>query len=287
MTAGPPGAGMFAGMDPALAAEAQKMWQQLEDMSASDPAAYKKFIAEQMQSGAAEGIVPPTPDMPVPGRRVRVHSLVKMAEYNGREGVVKSVLDGGRLCVLLDAGKEVVPSPKKELSLKASNLEVLGAASAAVPRGFSAGNSSGQGAGKAEPLAEVKVKPTEGEDEGIKELALPSSVPAKRSGGRPLIQEVSESINPELPEAVHTQKVSETAEGSRNLVITVECPQAATVGEIDLQVTDTEIMLNAEGQRPLQLPLQHTVKSDALTAKFNKKKRLLTLTIPLAEPPVP
>ena len=107
---------MFAGMDPALAAEAQKMWRQLEDMSTSDPAAYKKFIAEQMQMGAAEGIVPPTPDMPVPGRRVRVHSLVKMAEYNGREGVVKSMLDGGRLCVLLEAGKEVVPSPKKELS---------------------------------------------------------------------------------------------------------------------------------------------------------------------------
>jgi hypothetical protein len=44
---------------------------------------------------------------------------------------------------------------------------------------------------------------------GIKELALPSmNAPAKRSGGRPLIQEIAESINPELPDAVHTQKVS-------------------------------------------------------------------------------
>ena len=33
----PDAAGMLAGMDPRLAAEAEKMWKQLEDMSASDP----------------------------------------------------------------------------------------------------------------------------------------------------------------------------------------------------------------------------------------------------------
>jgi hypothetical protein len=32
------GDGMFAGMDPRLAAEAEKMWKALEDMSANDPA---------------------------------------------------------------------------------------------------------------------------------------------------------------------------------------------------------------------------------------------------------
>ena len=35
---GPNGAGPFAGMDPKLAAEAEKMWKQLDDMSTSDPA---------------------------------------------------------------------------------------------------------------------------------------------------------------------------------------------------------------------------------------------------------
>ena len=283
------GSGLFAGMDPQIAAEAEKMWKQLEEMSTSDPAAYKKFIAEQMQMGAAEGIVPPTPDMPVPGRRVRVHSLVKTAEYNGREGVVTSVLEGGRLGVLLDAGKEVVPSPKKELSLKAANLEVLGSgAHSAAPgasRESARGSGAGKGAGKEEALAEVKVKPSVDDDDGgIKELALPSSssAPANRSGG-PLIQEVSESINPELPEAAYTQRVSDAAEGPKNFVVTVACPHAATVEEIDLQVTDTEILLSAEGQRPLQLPFTHTVKSKALSAKFNKKRRILTLTVPLAE----
>jgi hypothetical protein len=29
--------------------------------------AYKKFISEQMQMGAAEGLLPPTADMPAPG----------------------------------------------------------------------------------------------------------------------------------------------------------------------------------------------------------------------------
>ena len=35
---GSKGAGPFAGMDPKLAAEAEKMWKQLDDMSTSDPA---------------------------------------------------------------------------------------------------------------------------------------------------------------------------------------------------------------------------------------------------------
>ena len=33
--------------------------------------AYKTFIQEQMQTGAAEGFMPPTPDMPVPGCDIR------------------------------------------------------------------------------------------------------------------------------------------------------------------------------------------------------------------------
>ena len=33
----PGGSGMFAGMDPSLAAEAEKMWKQLNEMSAKDP----------------------------------------------------------------------------------------------------------------------------------------------------------------------------------------------------------------------------------------------------------
>ena len=58
---------MFAGMDPALAKEAEKMWKKLETMSADDPEAYNEFIKQQMQMGAAEGLVPATPDMPIPG----------------------------------------------------------------------------------------------------------------------------------------------------------------------------------------------------------------------------
>jgi len=62
-----PPTSMFAGMDPALAKEAEKMWKQLETMSADDPEAYNEFIKQQMQMGAAEGLVPATPDMPMPG----------------------------------------------------------------------------------------------------------------------------------------------------------------------------------------------------------------------------
>mmetsp|Transcript_7824 Transcript_7824/g.11529 ORF Transcript_7824/g.11529 Transcript_7824/m.11529 type:complete len:117 (+) Transcript_7824:66-416(+) len=115
----------------------------------------------------------------------------------------------------------------------------------------------------------------------MKELAMLSNAPSKPSGGRPLIQEVSETVNAELPVAVHTQRVHETEDGAKQLVVTVECPHAAVVGEIDLQVSATEIAVDAEGQLPLRLPLQHKVDADSIAAKYNKRKRILTLTIPI------
>lgn len=271
----------FAGMDPRLAAEAEKMWKALEDMSTNDPTAYQRFIQEQMQAGAAEGFIPPTPDMPMPGRRVRVHSLVKMAEYNGREGVVKSVLEGGRMCVLLDPGREAAPSPSKELSLKPVNLTVLG------PSGATCTDSKG-GTGRtgaAQSLGEIALKPTEEDQQGIQELALPSNAPSKRTGDGPLIQQVSESINSELADAEYTHKIVGPADGAqqqKRLVLCVLCPHAASVGDIEVQVSPTEIFVDAEGQRPLHFPLQHTVDADSLTAKFNKKKRSLTLTVDIS-----
>jgi hypothetical protein len=55
------------------------------------------------------------------GSRVRVTGLVKAAEYNGQEGTVEhsaAASADGRLCVVLEGGKE--------LSLKPENAEVLG-----------------------------------------------------------------------------------------------------------------------------------------------------------------
>merc|ERR1711934_795858 len=39
------------GMDPAMAAEMQNMWQMLDEMSKEDPEKYKSFISEQMKEG--------------------------------------------------------------------------------------------------------------------------------------------------------------------------------------------------------------------------------------------
>ena len=206
---------------------------------------------------------------------MRVHGLVKMAEYNGREGVVKSVLGNGRMCVLLAPGKEVVPSPSKELSLKATNLEVI------PPTAGHGGNNTGTGRDRNE---EIAVKPAEDDEESIRELVLPSNAPARQSGGGPLIQEVSGTVNAMLPNAAHSVKYpAPLANGEQQMIITVECPHAATVGDIDVQVADREIFVDAEGQQPLQLPLERAVDVDSLSAKFNKKRRLLTLAIRLAQ----
>jgi hypothetical protein len=55
---------------------------------------------------------------------VKVTGLIKKSEYNGRSATVAKLLDGGRICVVLDEG-EVAGKTGQELSVKHENLETL------------------------------------------------------------------------------------------------------------------------------------------------------------------
>jgi hypothetical protein len=66
----------------------------------------------------------PRPLLPGVGERVKVTGMIKKSEYNGRSATVAKLLDGERICVVLDEG-EVAVETGQELSVKHENLETL------------------------------------------------------------------------------------------------------------------------------------------------------------------
>ena len=61
----------------------------------------------------------------VAGRRIRVEGLVKAAQYNGCCGRVKRIVDGVRLCVVLEEGLTGGGEGIKELSIKFMNACIV------------------------------------------------------------------------------------------------------------------------------------------------------------------
>ncbi len=66
----------------------------------------------------------PAPLLPGVGERVKVTGLIQKSEYNGRSATVAKLLDGGRICVVLDEGGVAVKTGK-ELSVNHENVETL------------------------------------------------------------------------------------------------------------------------------------------------------------------
>ena len=69
------------------------------------------------------------------------------------------------------------------------------------------------------------------------------------------------------------------------LRLSVQLPRIAAVGEIDIELGDTAVNLTtAEGLYELRLPLPTPVDSDAAKCKWDKKRRVLTVTMPTTAP---
>ena len=74
--------------------------------------------------------------------------------------------------------------------------------------------------------------------------------------------------------------------GCAALRLAVSLPRVGGVGEIDLQMGERQLSLSAgEGvyapYDALSLPLPHKVDSEGAKCKFDKKKRVLTVTMPV------
>lgn len=74
----------------------------------------------------------------------------------------------------------------------------------------------------------------------------------------------------------------------RELVVRVELPELSSAADIDLDITERRMELNHEGMRyKLDLPLPFPVLSEQGSAKFDKAKHILTITLPVAKSAAP
>ena len=68
-------------------------------------------------------------------------------------------------------------------------------------------------------------------------------------------------------------------EGGRQTVLVVTLPGVRSVGDVDLEVGGDEISVSVEDQYELLLELEHSVDPDTPSARFDKAKCQLTLTL--------
>jgi len=65
------------------------------------------------------------------------------------------------------------------------------------------------------------------------------------------------------------------------LQVTIELPELNTTADVDLDVTKRSLSLQVEGLYKLDLPLDHDVDEDSVTAKFDKAAKQLVICIPI------
>eukprot|EP00877_Chromochloris_zofingiensis_P003784 jgi/Chrzof1/13406/Cz07g31240.t1 len=65
-----------------------------------------------------------------------------------------------------------------------------------------------------------------------------------------------------------------------DLVVRVELPEASSISELDLDVTATHMRLSSPTYK-LSLPLPHKVADQKGKAKWDDKKKVLTVTLPI------
>ena len=84
------------------------------------------------------------------------------------------------------------------------------------------------------------------------------------------------------PDYVVTRKPSVDG-GADVLVLTVETPGAASMRELELSLSPEAILLEVAGMQPLEVTLPAAVDDAAARAKFDRKTRVLTVTLPVRE----
>jgi hypothetical protein len=94
---------------------------------------------------------------------------------------------------------------------------------------------------------------------------------------RPLVEELSSEA------AVEEQPEHELLTEPTQLKLLANLPRLAAIADLDVEVGDRALSLRAEGIYCLRIePLPQPVRSDDARCKFDKKRRLLTITMPVA-----
>ena len=112
--------------------------------------------------------------------------------------------------------------------------------------------------------------------------AGPAAVAERAAAGappkKPLIEVVDAS---DATEETPTYDLS-CDDDARALRLVVPLPRVSGVGDLDLEMGEAAFALRAEGVYKLDVTLPKPVLADDAKCKFDKKRRVLTLTMPLA-----
>ncbi|NXO05552.1 PIHD2 protein, partial [Rhinopomastus cyanomelas] len=102
----------------------------------------------------------------------------------------------------------------------------------------------------------------------------------------PLIEEISSTEAPEEPGTpVYEMRVVKDAnEKALKIELRVELPEVSSVSECDLRISKDDLVIEVPAKYKLHLDLPELVDEDTTTAAFNKGKRLLCVTAPVAKP---
>jgi len=135
----------------------------------------------------------------------------------------------------------------------------------------SRGGGSGQGAPDAPGAFSMRLPgmPADNERPGTQ---------CKASDGptAPLVQEISSC------EAIEEEPVHEVVQAADVLTLRVNLPRVATAADVDLEVGKASVSLRAEGIYSLRIALPVPVERDDASCHFAKKRRVLTVTLPIS-----
>ncbi|XP_075028987.1 PIH1 domain-containing protein 2 isoform X2 [Calonectris borealis] len=101
-----------------------------------------------------------------------------------------------------------------------------------------------------------------------------------------LIEEITST---EMPEKLSTPvyeiiTVKDANKKPRKIELKIELPKVSSVSECDLRISKDDVIIEVPEKYKLQLHLPELVDEETTTAVFNKGKRLLFITVPVAKP---
>ncbi|KFZ49317.1 PIH1 domain-containing protein 2, partial [Podiceps cristatus] len=101
----------------------------------------------------------------------------------------------------------------------------------------------------------------------------------------PLIEEITST---EVPEELSTPvydmiSVKDANEKPLKIELRIELPKVSSVSECDLRISKDDVMIEVPEKYKLQLDLPELVDEEKATAVFNKGKRILFITVPVAK----
>ncbi|XP_050767036.1 PIH1 domain-containing protein 2 [Gymnogyps californianus] len=101
-----------------------------------------------------------------------------------------------------------------------------------------------------------------------------------------LIEEITSTEMPEKPSTPVYEMITVKDANKKPLKIElrIELPKVSSVSECDLKISKDDLIIEVPEKYKLQLDLPELVDEETTTAVFNKGKRVLFITVPVAKP---